>query len=103
MHTVILELIDHVCQVHERVIDSLHRALWVGGCCLEDKPPDAAEAIDAHGARHGYGEKSEATMALQPENVFQTLLTRAKVAACRKLHGPHQRQGNRNEIFSGRV
>merc|ERR1719270_1511170 len=52
VHTVILELVDHVLQIHEGVVHCFHLFLRVGHGRSENQAADAAKAIDSHGGRH---------------------------------------------------
>merc|ERR1719512_253537 len=53
VHTVVLELIHHVLEVHKGVIHCLHLYLWVGDRRPKHQAADAAKAVDPHGGRHG--------------------------------------------------
>mmetsp|Transcript_57074 Transcript_57074/g.144884 ORF Transcript_57074/g.144884 Transcript_57074/m.144884 type:complete len:207 (+) Transcript_57074:310-930(+) len=63
VHTVVLQLVHHILQVHERVVDSCHCNLWIGHGGTEHEAADPAKTIDTHtwhhrrleGPRTGYG------------------------------------------------
>merc|ERR1711971_859817 len=52
VHTIILQLVDHVLGVHEGIIDRLDRDVGIRSGSTEDKPSNPAEAIDPKGHRH---------------------------------------------------
>ena len=53
MDAVVLQLVDHVGEVHERVVDPHHLDFRVGHGRPEDEAADAAEAVDPDLRRHG--------------------------------------------------
>merc|ERR1719329_1366907 len=53
MHTVPIQQIDHVVQVHEWLIDADHNDALIAGGRAEDQSADSAKAIDAQRAWHG--------------------------------------------------
>merc|ERR1719203_1683565 len=55
VHAVVLELVEHVLEVHEGVVDALDGDFRVGHRSAEHQATNAAEAIDAHGSRHDAG------------------------------------------------
>merc|ERR1740138_19651 len=55
VHAVVLQLVDHVLEVHEGIVDGLHGDVRVGHRSAEHKAANAAEAVDAHASRHGAG------------------------------------------------
>ena len=52
-HAVVFQLVYHVLQVHEGVVDNLDLDLRVSDGRAEHQATDAAEAMDTHGGRHG--------------------------------------------------
>jgi hypothetical protein len=57
VHTVVFELVDHVFQIHEWIVDCFDSCLRIAHRCAKDKAADAAKAIDTHvdwhcGRRH---------------------------------------------------
>jgi hypothetical protein len=54
MHGIVLELVHHVLEVHEGVVDGLHFHLRILERRTGDEAADTAEAIDAHGSWHGF-------------------------------------------------
>merc|ERR1719171_3395087 len=52
VHRVVLQHVDHVLQVHERIVDRNNLNLRVGHSRAEHEAADAAETVDAHLRRH---------------------------------------------------
>merc|ERR1719409_543751 len=66
---VVLELVHHVIQIHERLVDCLDDAIWVRRRSTKHETSDAAEAVDAH-SRHG--EKDESFRTTQTQQIRGT-------------------------------
>jgi len=49
---VVRQLVDHVGDIHERLVDALDLNIGIGHCSAEHETPNAAEAIDAQRGWH---------------------------------------------------
>lgn len=54
MHGIVLEEIEKVVLVHERIVDGGDLGTGVGGGGSEDESTDSAEAVDSDSSKHLY-------------------------------------------------